>query len=128
MNRAFVLRNDQSAASLYAFLKSNWRAMADEGKPIAVLISEHKARRNGDQNRLYWNQLGQIAEQARVEGKQFSKEAWHAHFAGMMIGWEDMPNGMKVPISSTTLNVAEFSYYLAQVQRYATAELGLTLE
>lgn len=47
MLRTFVLRADTHAQQLYAFLKANWRAMADQDRPLAVIIQEHKAKRSG---------------------------------------------------------------------------------
>jgi hypothetical protein len=128
MNKLIILRGEPQALQLWFVLKSNWKAMADAGKPLAVQITEHKAKRNSEQNRLYWSLLSEIAATAWVDGKQFSKEAWHGHFAGEFIGWEDTPGGHRIPISTTTLSVGEFADYISQVQLYAVAELGIELE
>lgn len=128
MNRLFVLHTQQHAAALDAFLRSNWSVMAREGRPLAVLVTEHKAKRNTQQNRLYWAVLRQISEEAWVDGRQFSSEAWHAFFAGRFIGWQDAPGGTKTPISTTSLDVHAFADYVTNVQQYAASELGLELE
>lgn len=125
MMRSFVLRDEINCRQLYAFLRSNWLAMAQAGKPLAVAVTEHKAKRSNDQNRLYWVLLADIAESAWVDGRRYSKEQWHAYFAGEFIGWEELPGGLRSPISTTTLSVPEFTTYLERVMQYAAEELGV---
>jgi hypothetical protein len=124
-HRTFVMRDETAAKRLWAFLRANWNAMACAGKPLAVTVSEHKAKRSGEQNRLYWALLAEIAASAWVDGRRFSRDAWHAHFAGEFIGFEETPGGHRVPISTTTLSVAEFSIYIERVQQYASEHLGI---
>jgi hypothetical protein len=125
LNRTFVLRDETHARRLWAFLRANWLPMAQAGKPLAVAVTEHKAKRSNDQNRLYWVLLADIAESAWVDGRRYSKEQWHAHFAGEFIGWEELPGGRRSPISTTTLSVPEFTTYLERVMQYAAEELGV---
>jgi hypothetical protein len=125
MDRLFVLRDANNAKALYAFLRSNARAMAQLGRPLAVHVTEHKTRRNREQNKLYWALLREISEQAWVNGKQYSSEAWHAYFAGRFIGNEETPGGGTTPISTTTLSVSEFSDYITRIQAYTATELGI---
>jgi len=125
VDRVFVLRDVTHVRSLHAFLKSNAQAMAKEGRPLAVHVTEHKARRNSAQNRLYWALLRDISEQAWVDGKQYSSEAWHAYFAGQYIGREETPGGGSIAISTTTLSVHEFADYVTRIQAYAATELGI---
>ena len=127
MLRVFVLRDETHCRSLYAFLRANWLAMAQAGKPLGVLVAEHKAKRSNPQNRLYWLVLNEIAANGWVDGKRFSAEAWHYHFRKEFIGMEDGPNGASVPISTTTLNVSEFSEYLEKVMAYAAQEIGCSV-
>lgn len=127
MRRTFILKEERYAAALYAFLKANWRAMADDGKPLAVEVREHKDKRSVEANKYYWQLLKFIAGNAWIGGKQYSDEAWHEMFKGEFLGYEDLPNGKKSPISSTKLNVAEFAEYLRSVEQYAAVELGLEL-
>lgn len=123
--RTFVLRNENACKALHAFLKGNWVACAQAGKPLAVTVEEHKAKRSGSQNRMYWLLLTDIAANCWIDGRQYSKEAWHAHFAGEFIGWEELPGGRRSPISTTTLSVAEFTAYIERIQAYAATELAL---
>ena len=123
--RTFVLRGESDARQLHDFLKSNWRALANDAKPLAVTVSEHKKKRNGQQNRLYWSLLNQIAEQVWIGGRRFSSEAWHEMAARKFIGFEELPDGSLKAISTTTLSVGEFAEYVTKVQSYAASELGI---
>jgi hypothetical protein len=128
IHAAFLLTDDGIAARLYAFLKNNWRAMAADKKPLVVTVSEYKAKRSLEQNKYYWALLNQVAGEAWINGKQFSAEAWHELFKRQFIGMEELPNGDKSSMSSTSLSVGEFADYITQVERYASADLGLNLE
>jgi hypothetical protein len=123
--RMFVLRSEENAKALYAFLKANWNAQAIAGKPLAIIISEHKATRSSQQNKRYWAMLNEIAVSAWINGKQYSVEAWHEHFKRKMIGCEELPDGTMVGISTTTLSVAEFNDYMNKIEGFAIAELGI---
>ena len=123
--KTFVLRNDINARQLWAFLRANWVAMAQAGKPFAVVIAEHKAKRSGEQNRRLWALLNDISANAWVGGRQFSAEAWHEHFKRQFIGIEELPGGATAGISTTTLGVAEFSAYMDRIEHYAAQSLGI---
>lgn len=125
--RTFVLRDERNANALWVFLKSNWRALADENRPLAVTVAEHKAKRSVDQNKRYWAILNEIAEGAWIGGRQFSTEAWHEFFRAKFIGYEETPDGRQIGISTTTLSVAEFGDYMTRVEAYAAAELGIEI-
>ena len=126
--RQFILRTDANAKALYAYLKTNWRSMAAQDKPLAVNVSQHKDKRHNQQNRLYWSYLKQIATQAMIDGKQYSDECWHEHFKGEFLGYVDLPNGRKMAESTTKLNVTDFAKYVNQVEAYAVSELGVIFE
>lgn len=125
--RLFVLRGPEQAKALHAFLKQNAAAMAQAGKPLAVTVEEHKAKRSGAQNRRYWAVLRQVSEGAFVGGRQFGDEAWHEFFRRRFIGIEELPDGQEVGISTTTLDVAAFSEYMTRIEAYAASELGLEI-
>lgn len=127
LHRVFVLRDESALRALGSFLKSNWQGLALAGRPLSVTVQEHKARRSSEQNRLYWQRINATAEQAWVDGKQFSAEAWHEFFKRRFIGYEELPRGGSVGISTTTLSVAAFSDYICKVEAYAATELGISL-
>jgi len=125
--RTFVIRGPEQARALHAFLKANAAALASQGRPLAVDVREHKAKRSGQQNKRYWALLRFISEGAFVGGRQFSDEAWHEHFRRQFIGCEDLPDGGTVGISTTTLDVGAFNDYTTRIEAYAATELGLDM-
>lgn len=129
MNKTFVLRNDNFAQALWAFLRLNWKAMADAGKPLAVTVSEHKSKRSVEQNARLHALLTEIAEQAWVRGRRYDMETWKEFFRSEFIGTEeiDLPNGVRQTrgISTTTLDVAAFSDFMTRIEEHATSQLGV---
>lgn len=85
-------------------------------------------KRTKPQNRRYWGGgvLAQIAAQAVVNGKMFSAESFHEMFKRMFIGFEELPNGQIIGLSSTKLTTVEFSEFCTKVESYACSELGVT--
>ena len=128
MIRVFVLSTDHNARSLWLFLQNNWRAMADDGKPLSVTVQEHKEKRSSDQNRRYWALLNEIAAGAWIGGRRYGADAWHEFFKAKMIGLEEIPDGRSVGISTTTLSVAEFAEYMTKVEAYAVDEFGIEID
>lgn len=92
------------------------------------VLTIKRMTRTKAQNRRYWGKgvLSQIAEQAVVNGKQFSAEVWHEHFKRKFIGVEELPDGSVRGKSSTKLTTVQFSEFCAQVEAYAATELGVT--
>ena len=125
--RTFVLRGDNNAQQLWAFLRNNWRHLADAGKPLSITVSEHRAKRSTEQNKRYWAMLHEIAEGAWLNGRRYSAEAWAEHFKRAFIGTEELPNGGSIGISTTALSVDEFAAYMTRIEVYATETLGVEL-
>lgn len=128
LNRTFILSGERPAQSLWAFLKANWRAMADAGKALAVTVTEHQSKRSVEQNRRYWALLNDVSANAWVQGKQYSSDAWHELFKRQFIGMDELPNGELAGISTTKLNVGEFGDYMTKVECYAVEQLGVTFQ
>lgn len=131
MNKTIILRGDLQAQSLWALLKSNWRAFADAGKPLAVSITEAKSKRSTAQNARYWALVTEIADQAWVDGKQFSKEAWHELLARRFGVCKEitLPDGEIVLVRESTgdMDVATFTAFMTRVEVFAAQDLGLEL-
>lgn len=135
--RTFILREDQNAQALWAFLRNNWKAMAGDGKPLAVRVFEYKQKRSDEQNALMWVWLQQIAEQAYVGGRRYDAEIWHEHMKEQFLPeetaagkkkWAQLPNGSRrLVLSTTDLDKAEFTTYLDQIVAYAATDLGVQL-
>jgi hypothetical protein len=126
--RTFILRQAIHAAALHAFLKANAGACAKAGKPLAVDVYEHKAKRSSQANRRYWAILRFIAENAWLAGRQFSDECWHEHYKRKFIGLVELPNGGTAGISTTTLDVGAFAEYTRNIELDAATTLGLEME
>lgn len=129
MQRLFVLREAAHLGALVAFLTHNWQTFAREGKFLAVTVSLYKSRRSLEQNRRYFGPLLRtIAEQAWLDGRQFSTEAWHELFKRQFIGLLDLPGGGTLGMSSADLSVEEFSTFMHEVEAYAANELGVQFD
>ncbi len=125
MLKLFTLRERQHLTNLVRFLEANWEAMAKAGKCMCIECKEEKAKRSNEQNKLYWVLLHQIEDQAWIEGRQYSAEAWHEYARQRFIGCVDLPNGKTMGISTTTLSTKEFSEYVEKVTAWAALELGV---
>ena len=92
------------------------------------VLTIKRMTRTKAQNRRYWGRgvLSQIAEQAVINGKQYSAEVWHEQFKRQFIGVEELPDGSVIGQSSAKLNTAQFSEFCAQVEAYAATSLGVT--
>ena len=123
--KTFVLRGEPNAQALWSFLKHNWGSFSDAGKPLAVSVVEHRAKRSTEQNKRLWALLNEIAEQAMLDGKHYSAEAWHEWAKRQFIGVEELPGGGTVGISTTTLNVEEFGAYMTRLECWAAQNFGL---
>ena len=128
--REFPLRSPSVWLALVAFVKANAAACVDRGRPLRVIVTEDEKKRNTEQNRRLWGYLYKtIAEQAWVDGKQFSKEVWHEHFARMFGVCEEMilPDGEIITRrkSTTEMTVGEFADFMTQIEVYAAQELGV---
>lgn len=117
----------------------------DPETPLEVVIREVPKVRKPDANSRMWaGQLKDIAEQAWVEGRQFSAEVWHEFFKREYLPedndphlaelvkdpeswrkWDVDPRGNRVCVGSTTrLTIRGFALYLQQVEAYG-AQLGV---
>ena len=107
---------------LFPFLQ----AVMQGGGRWVLKVSRRK--RTTRQNRRYWGNgvLKQIAEQAVVNGKQYSAEIWHEQFKRMFLGIEELPDGTVRAVPSKDKDTAEFSEFCAKVEAYAATELGVT--
>lgn len=126
--KVFILRSDTQAAALATFLRLNRQACANAGKPLQVIVMQHGDKRHSAQNALMWVLLGQIAEQAMIDGRQYSAVCWHDYFKGQLLGFVDLPGGGKMPISTASLTVQEFAEYVTRLQATAAQSLGVVFE
>lgn len=62
LHRLFILSTRYQVDMLASCVRQNWKAMLDAGKPLAVVVSEHKAKRSTAANNAY---LGDAASNRR---------------------------------------------------------------
>lgn len=129
--RVFLLRDARSVNELRSLLR-DWPRHAAMERPLAVTVAEHKARRNGAQNRLLHALLTQIADGYQPGGVAYDVEFWKEYVRRRFIGTEEMqlPDGTRVErgLSTTTLSVGEFADLIDRVQHFAVAELNIDLD
>lgn len=122
--KTFILRAPEHAHALIAFLKANAGPQAAAGRPLEVTVAEHQTKRSGEQNRLLWALLTEIAEQVELEGKRFAKEAWYAHYLDLYAPKQDGPRGL-VPVGSSQMTKEQFANFVTQIECHAVQELGV---
>ena len=118
-------------------------APIDESSPLEVVIREEQKARKPDANARMWaGPLRDIADQAWVNGRQFTAEVWHEHFKreylpedddpelGELVKdgyqkWGIDPGGNRVLVGSTTQLLRKgFAIYIEKVTAFG-AGLGV---
>lgn len=128
--REFVIKNPAIWETFMAFAKQNVKAMVEAGHPMRIIATSSDSRRNNEQNKRYWGfVLKTVADQAWVEGKQYSQDVWHEYFARKFGVCEDitLPGGEVITRrkSTTQMTVSEFAEYMTQCETYAATKLGV---
>jgi len=70
--------------------------------------------------------LSDVAEQAVVDGKRFSKDAWFEYFKGQFAPKQEGPNGL-VAVSTTQMTKQQFGDFMQHVEVAAVQTLGVEL-
>jgi hypothetical protein len=96
-----------------------------------VSVEPLRPRRSTEQNARYWAMLTALSEQVPVGGRHRDKEVWHHYFRARFLPARDtlrLPGGVEVPvpISTTTLSVADMGDYMTQIEAWCLEELGWT--
>jgi NinB protein len=104
---------------------------------IEIVVREAVKARGLDANGLYWLRLGEISEQAWLNGRQFTADIWHEHCRREVMPdtitkkdgedrskWVEMPHGLPMVISTTQLERKCFSEYISMVEAFG-ASLGV---
>ena len=115
-------------------------APLDAKRPLELVLREEVKARKPDQNALMFaGPIRDIADQAWLDGKQFSGEVWHEYMKRQFlpdqfdaelcmegyVKWESDPGGDPVLVGSTKkLTVHGFSLHLEQVFAFG-ASLGV---
>ena len=129
--------DERNVASITLALRAFWAGavmpLVSGGRRVLLIVTSAEAKRNGQQNRRYWGfVLKAIAEQAWVNGRQFSADAWHEYLARKFGICEDvtLPDGEVITRrkSTTDMSVGEFAQYMTDCEVYAVQELGVMVE
>ena len=132
--RKILLRSDTQVQIACAAVKN---APLDNDNPLLVTIGEAPKGRGLDANGYYWMRLGEIAEQAWFDGKQYSKEVWHEYCRQKVMPetvtikdgsevskWVESPTGKAVVISTTMLDKKCFADYTEACEAFG-ASMGV---
>ena len=125
LSRQFILRSQDVIDAMTAFVRANALEMARQGKPLAVTVTEYKAKRNTEQNNYYWLRLCEISEQAWIDGRRYNRDVWHSYFKEKYAPKLDGPHGKLTPESTTKMTVKEFSEYVEKIEAEAAQEYGV---
>jgi hypothetical protein len=135
--RVFFLREERNRDTLLGLIKN---LPLDQDKPMQVTVESFRPVRKKSQNDLMWSgPLKDIAEQAWLDGRQFSAEVWHEYFKANLLpdefdpdlckdGYQKFdlgPDGSRIMIGSTTqLTVKGMAQYLEALMAFG-ANLGV---
>jgi len=135
--RVFFLREERNRDTLLGLIRN--LPLSDD-KPMHVTVEPYRPVRKKSQNDLMWSgPLKDIAEQAWLEGRQFSAEVWHSFFKANLLPdefdpelckdgyrkYDFDPAGERVLVGSTTqLTVKGMAQYLEALMAFG-ANLGV---
>jgi hypothetical protein len=120
----FTLRNREAAAAAWNFIRDNAAEQARIGQPLVVSVDAYQAKRSLQANARYWALLDDISEQAEIDGKRFSREAWHTYFREQYAPKEEGPAGL-VAMSTAQMNKETFANFVQRIEVYAVQALGV---
>jgi len=119
-----IFRINEQAGLRAAFLAAWNLAGGMIGKAkhgLEIVVRPMKDKRSVAQNRRYHALIRELSAIAWLDGRQYSKEAWHEWAKQEFIGWEDLPNGQRRGISTTTLSIEDFGNYMTQIEQWAAS-------
>lgn len=119
-----IFRINEEAGLRAAFLAAWNLAGGMIGKAkhgLEIVVRPMKDKRSVAQNRRYHALIRELSAIAWLDGRQYSKEAWHEWAKQEFIGWEDLPNGQRRGISTTTLSIEDFGNYMTQIEQWAAS-------
>ena len=126
--RRMLLRGPEQVERAIALLRT---VPLDDDKPLELLVREEVKARKLDQQALMWlGPLADLAEQAWLEGRQYSAEVWHEFCKKEFLPeefdadlclegyrkWDIDPAGDRVLIGSTTmLTIKGMAQHITQI-------------
>lgn len=135
--RTLLLRNESVRNNLLSLVRN---LPLDDAYPLEVVIREQIKGRKPDANARMWaGPLKDIAEQAWIDGRQFSAEVWHEWAKREFLPeefdpelcrenyrkWDFDPSGERVLVGSTTMLTSKgFSDHMTMLEA-AGASFGV---
>jgi len=133
--REFVLSKPEIAGGLWQFIKANAAAYCDRKTPLRVIVTEDERDRLDEQISFYFGvAIKRLSEEAWVDGRLFSKEAWHEELASRFLPATEIvtPSGEIVlrrqSIARGRIGVKAMATFITQVQAYAATEHGIEFD
>lgn len=130
-----VVRTREGAHRVVKLAYEKAQALIADGKQVRILTEEAEDTRSLQQNAFYWAVvLREISEQARIEGVQWSADAWHQYAKRTYLGYEikrTVIAGRKRKAvsrqlrSTTKQSVKRMSKYLDELMAFAVTDLGV---
>lgn len=96
--------------------------MLSQNEAVEVVAKPWKEKRSLSQNRLLWQWMDEISEQAVVSDQKHKPEIWHEYFKRYFcpVKLVPMPAGDDLQIRSTKkLDTGEMHHYLNQIEQWA---------
>ena len=96
--------------------------MLSQNEAVEVVAKPWKEKRSLSQNRLLWQWMNEISEQAVVNDQKHKPEIWHEYFKRYFcpVKLVPMPAGDDLQIRSTKkLDTGEMHHYLNQIEQWA---------
>ncbi len=131
--REFILDRRGIWQAIVAFIRKNYEAAVDSGKPLHIIVTTSDKKRTNQQNARLWGYVYKtISDQAWDNNRQFSDMVWHEYYANKYMPRVEMilPGGeiMSRRKSTSELNVGEFTEYMQAVEVDAATEYGVVFE
>jgi hypothetical protein len=117
--QSHVLYSEHDRASMVKFLE-----IVSLEKPIKVTVEEHRRQRSSNQNRLYWEWLGIVAEETG-----YSTNELHEYCKDRFCPSQPVTiRGHMRPIRSTaSLDTKDMTDYMDRVYALFVGEMGIVL-
>jgi hypothetical protein len=125
----------QATQAISAQLVPFCRALWQDGERVSLVAQREEDARSIQQLRYYWGpMLGDISEQASINGQKYAKDAWHElgkrqflprRVTKAKVAGKARPV-VSVSLGSTKgLSVKRMSAYIEQFQAWAITDLGV---
>jgi hypothetical protein len=132
IGKTFIVRSASGFYEVLRAIREGWLLARGHNRPLVVTIEEEFNQRTIAQNRRLHAIIGQIADQAVVNGRLYTPGEWKEQIRRKFIGTTEieLPDGtcIEVGISTTTLSVDEFQTLMDKVEAWAATDLGLELD